>query len=81
MLLYYNHLHQQKRRYQKMFNEAFETPVQGKFDTIDPMIFAQLQQMAQMLGSAGSQMMLQQQGQAQVAQSVGQDQVAASRGM
>lgn len=64
-----------------MFNEVFETPVQGKFDTIDPMIFAQIQQMAQMLGSTGAQMMLQQQGQTQVAQSVGQDQVAVSQGM
>lgn len=61
-----------------MFN--LEEPVQSKWDTLDPVILATIQQVAQM-SAAGSQMMLQQQGQAQVAQSVGQDQVAASQGM
>lgn len=50
-----------------------QQPVSSNWDSIDPTIFAQIQQIAQMLGAAGSQMALQQQGQAQA---VGQDQVA-----
>ena len=51
-----------------------QQPVTSNWDSIDPTIFAQIQQIAQMLGAVGSQMALQQQGQAQA---VGQDQVAA----
>lgn len=55
-----------------------QQPVTSNWDSIDPTIFATIQQIAQMLGSAGSQMALQQQGQAQAnSGSVGPDQVAA----
>lgn len=57
-----------------MLNDLMQQPVTSNWDSIDPTIFAQLQQISQMLGAAGSQMALQQQGQAQA---VGQDQVAA----
>ena len=50
-----------------------QQPVTSNWDSIDPTIFAQIQQISQMLGAAGSQMALQQQGQAQA---IGQDQVA-----
>lgn len=56
-----------------MLNDLMQQPVSSNWDSIDPTIFAQIQQIAQMLGAAGSQMALQQQGQAQA---VGQDQVA-----
>lgn len=56
-----------------MINDLMQQPVSSNWDSIDPTIFAQIQQIAQMLGAAGSQMALQQQGQAQA---VGQDQVA-----
>lgn len=57
-----------------MFNDLMQQPVASNWDSIDPTIFAQIQQIAQMLGAAGSQIALQQQGQAQA---VGPDQVAA----
>lgn len=57
-----------------MLNDLMQQPVTSNWDSIDPTIFAQIQQISQMLGAAGSQMALQQQGQAQA---VGQDQVAA----
>lgn len=57
-----------------MFNDLMQQPVASNWDSIDPTIFAQIQQISQMLGAAGSQMALQQQGQAQA---VGPDQVAA----
>lgn len=57
-----------------MFNDLMQQPVTSNWDSIDPTIFAQIQQISQMLGAAGSQMALQQQGQAQA---VGPDQVAA----
>lgn len=61
-----------------MFNDLMQQPVTSNWDSIDPTIFAQIQQIAQMLGSAGSQMILQQQGQVQAnSGSVGPDQVAA----
>lgn len=61
-----------------MFNDLMQQPVTSNWDSIDPTIFAQIQQIAQMLGAAGSQMILQQQGQAQAnSSSVGPDQVAA----
>lgn len=56
-----------------MLNDLMQQPVSSNWDSIDPTIFAQIQQISQMLGAAGSQMALQQQGQAQA---VGQDQVA-----
>lgn len=56
-----------------MLNDLMQQPVTSNWDSIDPTIFAQIQQISQMLGAAGSQMALQQQGQAQA---VGQDQVA-----
>lgn len=56
-----------------MFNDLMQEPVQGVWGDIDPLIFATIQQVAQM-SSMGSQMALQQQGQAQA---VGPDQVAA----
>lgn len=57
-----------------MFNDLMQQPVTSNWDSIDPTIFAQIQQISQMLGAVGSQMALQQQGQAQA---VGPDQVAA----
>ena len=57
-----------------MFNDLMQQPVTSNWESIDPTIFAQIQQISQMLGAAGSQMALQQQGQAQA---VGPDQVAA----
>lgn len=57
-----------------MLNDLMQQPVTSNWDSIDPTIFAQIQQISQMLGAAGSQMALQQQGQAQA---IGQDQVAA----
>lgn len=51
-----------------------QQPVTSNWESIDPTIFAQIQQISQMLGAVGSQMALQQQGQAQA---VGPDQVAA----
>lgn len=57
-----------------MFNELMQQPVTSNWESIDPTIFAQIQQISQMLGAVGSQMALQQQGQAQA---VGPDQVAA----
>lgn len=51
-----------------------QQPVTSNWKSIDPTIFAQIQQISQMLGAVGSQMALQQQGQAQA---VGPDQVAA----
>ena len=57
-----------------MLNDLMQQPVTSNWESIDPTIFAQIQQIAQMLGAAGSQIALQQQGQAQA---VGQDQVAA----
>lgn len=56
-----------------MFNEVMKQTVSSNWETIEPTIFAQIQQIAQMLGTVGSQMVLQQQGQAQA---VGPDQVA-----
>jgi hypothetical protein len=56
-----------------MLNDLMQQPVTSNWESIDPTIFAQIQQIAQMLGAAGSQMVLQQQGQAQA---IGQDQVA-----
>jgi len=56
-----------------MLNDLMQQPVTSNWDSIDPTIFAQIQQISQMLGAAGSQMALQQQGQAQA---IGQDQVA-----
>ena len=50
-----------------------QQPVQGAWGDIDPLIFATIQQVAQM-SVIGAQMALQQQGQAQA---VGPDQVAA----
>lgn len=55
-----------------MFNDLMQQPVQSVWGNIDPLIFATIQQVAQM-SSMGSQMVLQQQGQAQA---VGPDQVA-----
>lgn len=52
----------------------FQQPVSSNWESIDPTIFAQMQQIAQMCGAVGSQIALQQQGQAQA---VGPDQVAA----
>jgi len=57
-----------------MFNDLMQQPVTSNWESIDPTIFAQIQQISQMLGAVGSQMALQQQGQAQA---VGPDQVAA----
>lgn len=57
-----------------MLNDLMQQPVTSNWDSIDPTIFAQIQQISQMLGAVGSQMALQQQGQAQA---VGPDQVAA----
>lgn len=57
-----------------MLNDLMQQPVSSNWESIDPTIFAQIQQISQMLGAAGSQMALQQQGQAQA---VGPDQVAA----
>lgn len=57
-----------------MLNDLMQQPVTSNWESIDPTIFAQIQQIAQMLGAVGSQMALQQQGQAQA---VGPDQVAA----
>lgn len=57
-----------------MFEDLMQQPVTSNWESIDPTIFATIQQIAQMLGSAGSQMALQQQGQAQAVQP---DQVAA----
>lgn len=51
-----------------------QQPVTSNWESIDPTIFAQIQQISQMLGSMGAQMALQQNGQAQA---VGPDQVAA----
>ena len=56
-----------------MFNDLMQQPVQSVWGDIDPLIFATIQQVAQM-SAVGSQMALQQQGQAQA---VGPDQVAA----
>lgn len=61
-----------------MFNDLMQQPVTSNWESIDPTIFAQIQQISQMLGAVGSQMILQQQGQAQAnSGSVGPDQVAA----
>lgn len=61
-----------------MFNDLMQQPVTSNWESIDPTIFAQIQQISQMLGAVGSQMILQQQGQAQAnSGSVGTDQVAA----
>jgi hypothetical protein len=60
-----------------MFSETLNTPVQGNWVNIDPMIFAQIQQIAQM-SAVGAQTMLQQQGQQQVVQ---QNQVEQQQGM
>lgn len=55
-----------------------QQPVTSNWESIDPTIFAQIQQISQMLGAVGSQMILQQQGQAQAnSGSAGPDQVAA----
>ena len=60
-----------------MFNDLMQQPVQSVWGDIDPLIFATIQQVAQM-SAVGSQMILQQQGQAQAnSGSVGPDQVAA----
>lgn len=56
-----------------MFNDLMQQPVQGVWGDIDPLIFATIQQVAQM-SVIGAQMALQQQGQAQA---IGPDQVAA----
>jgi hypothetical protein len=60
-----------------MFSETLDTPVQVSWGNIDPMIFAQIQQIAQM-SAVGAQAMLQQQGQQQVVQ---QNQVEQQQGM
>lgn len=50
----------------------------GSFEQIDPMIFAQIQQIAQITSSAPAQAVVQQQGQQQVVQ---QNQVEQQQGM
>lgn len=47
-----------------------EFNVRGTWDTVDPEIFAQMQQIVQMISSPNAQMMVQQQGQQQASAQV-----------